>query len=127
MNEAIRSRIEERLRAKKMTQRDLAENLNVTDVTVSRWLNGERDPSIETLNKIAKVLDTSASYFFIDNSRQNEDKMPEEKSGSVNWGAILAGTALTATAVIGIVALAKAMGKLNEKDTEQIEDILNRK
>ncbi|WP_296091486.1 helix-turn-helix transcriptional regulator [uncultured Treponema sp.] len=127
MNEAIRSRIEERLRAKKMTQRDLAENLNVTEVTVSRWLNGERDPSIETLNKIAKALDTSASYFFIDNSRQNEDKMPEEKSGSVNWGAILAGTALTATAVIGIVALAKAMGKLNEKDTEQIEDILNRK
>lgn len=127
MNEAIRSRIEERLRAKKMTQRDLAEKLDVTEVTVSRWLNGERDPSIETLNKIAKVLDTSASYFFIDNSRQNEDKMPEEKSGSVNWGAILAGTALTATAVIGIVALAKAMGKLNEKDTEQIEDILSRK
>ena len=127
MNEAIRSRIEERLRAKKMTQRDLAEKLDVTEVTVSRWLNGERDPSIETLNKIAKALDTSASYFFIDNSRQNEDKMPEEKSGSVNWGAILAGTALTATAVIGIVALAKAMGKLNEKDTEQIEDILNRK
>lgn len=96
-------------------------------LTVSRWLNGERDPSIETLNKIAKALDTSASYFFIDDSRQNENKMPEEKSDSVNWGAILAGTALTATAVIGIVALAKAMGKLNEKDTEQIEDILNRK
>lgn len=127
MNEAIRSKIEESLRAKKMAQRDLAKKLNVTEVTVSRWLNGERDPSIETLNKIAKALDTSASYFFIDDSRQNENKMPEEKSDSVNWGAILAGTALTATAVIGIVALAKAMGKLNEKDTEQIEDILNRK
>ena len=37
-----------------------------------------------------------------------------------------AGTALTATAVIGIVALAKAMGKISDKDKEQIEDILNR-
>ena len=49
-----------------------------------------------------------------------------KKNDSVNWGAILAGAALTATAVIEIVALAKAMGKLSDKDKEQIEDILNR-
>ena len=52
--------------------------------------------------------------------------MQDKNSNGVNWGAILAGTALTATAVIGIVALAKAMGKISDKDKEQIEDILNR-
>lgn len=44
----------------------------------------------------------------------------------MDLGAILAGTALTATAVIGIVALAKAMGKLSEKDKDHIQDILSR-
>ena len=56
----------------------------------------------------------------------NVKTMQDKNSNGVNWGAILAGTALTATAVIGIVALAKAMGKISDKDKEQIEDILNR-
>ena len=46
MNESVRNRIEMQLRLKKMSQKDLAERLGVTEVTVSRWLNGERDPSI---------------------------------------------------------------------------------
>ena len=41
----------------------------------------------------------------------------------VNWGAILAGTALTATAVIALVALAKAMGKLNESDKDSFSRV----
>ena len=128
MNESVRSRIEERLRALGMTQRDLAARLGVSEVTVSRWLSGERNPSIETLSKIADALGTDTSYFFTSDSRAEEKKPePEEKKGdSVNLGAILAGTALSASAVIGIVALAKFMGKLSDKDTEQIKDILNR-
>lgn len=128
MNESVRSRIEERLRALGMTQRDFAARLGVSEVTVSRWLSGERNPSIETFSKIADALRTDTSYLFASDSRAEEKKPePEEKKGdSVNWGAILAGTALSATAVIGIVALAKAMGKLSDKDEEQIKDILNR-
>lgn len=126
MNESIRSRIEMQLKRKGMTQKDLATRLNVTEVTVSRWLSGERDPSIETLNKIAEELGTTTSYFFVTDNWQNENKPAEKKSDSVNWGGILTGAALTATAVIGIVALAKAMGKIDDKDKQQIEDILNR-
>ncbi|MCR4735286.1 MAG: helix-turn-helix domain-containing protein [Treponema sp.] len=126
MNESVRSKIEMLLRAKKMSQRDLAEKLGVTEVTVSRWLNGERDPSIETLNKIAQALDTTTSDLFTNNSLVNKSAVKEEKSESSGWGSLLAGTALTATAVIAIVALAKALGKIDDKDKEQIEDILNR-
>lgn len=126
MNESVINRIEGLLKTKKMSQKDLAEKLDVTEVTVSRWLSGERDPSIETLNKIAEVLDTTTSYFFINDDLLYEKKTTEEKTDSINWGAILAGTALTATAVIAIVALAKATGKLNDKDKEEIEHILNR-
>ena len=126
MDESIRKRIDEKLKSKNMTQRDLAIKLDVTEVTVSRWLSGERDPSIETLHRIADALDTPTSYFFINDNWIDEHKNVEEKNESINWGKILAGTALTATAVIGIVALAKAMGKIDEKDKEQIENILNR-
>lgn len=126
MNKSVINRIEMQLKRKNMSQRDLAKKLGVSEVTVSRWLSGDRDPSIDTLNKIAEALDTTASYFFITDDWHTEKKAEEGKTDSVNWGTILAGTALTATTVIGIVALAKAMGKLNDKDKEQIEDILNR-
>ena len=126
MKESVRNRIEERLKAMKMSQRDLAEKLNVSEVTVSRWLSGERNPSLETMNSIASALDTTPAYLLSENAELPQENKPEQKSGDVNLGAILAETALTATAVIGIVALAKALGKLTDKDKEQIEDILER-
>lgn len=127
MDRNVISRINMQLKLKNMTQKDLAEKLDVSEVTVCRWLSGDRDPSIETLNKIAEALGTTTSYFFIKDDWNNEKKPEDEKPGSIDWGKILAGTALTATAVIAIVALAKAMGTINDKDKEQIEDILNRK
>ncbi|MBP5175331.1 MAG: helix-turn-helix domain-containing protein, partial [Treponema sp.] len=115
------------LKEKGMTQRQLAEKLGVSEVTVSRWMtdgaNG-RNPSVQTLQKIADVLETTPNYLM--GTELQENKTSTSSGDSVNWGAILAGTALTATAVIGLVALAKAMGKLNESDKEQIENILNR-
>lgn len=108
MNELVRNRIEMLLKLKKMSQKNLAEKLGVTEVTVSRWLGGERDPSIETLNKIAEALGTTTSYFFITDDWLDEKKPVEEKKNdSINLGGILAGAAFSATAVIGIVALAK--------------------
>ena len=126
MKESVRNRIEERLKAMKMSQRDLAEKLKVSEVTVSRWLSGERNPSLDTMNSIASALDTTPAYLLSENAELPQENKPEQKSGDVNLGAILAETALTATAVIGIVALAKALGKLTDKDKEQIEDILER-
>lgn len=43
----------------KLTRKELAEEIGVTDVTISRYENGKRDPSSETLYKIAKVLNVS--------------------------------------------------------------------
>lgn len=123
MDANFRSRMEALLREKGMTQRELAARLGVSEVTVSRWMtsgvNG-RSPNVQTLQKIADILETTP-----------DDLLGRSKSGgdmgdTVSLGTILAGTALTATAVIGIVALAKAMGKLTDKDKAQIEDILNR-
>ncbi|MGN0723758.1 MAG: helix-turn-helix transcriptional regulator [Treponema sp.] len=128
MNENFKNRMETLLKSKGMTQRELASKLGVSEVTVSRWMtdgaNG-RNPSIQTLQKIAEILETTTDSL-LGQEGSDVKTMQDKNSNGLNWGAILAGTALTATAVIGIVALAKAMGKISDKDKEQIEDILNR-
>lgn len=49
-----------------MTQKQLAERLNVTDRSVSRWECGVNLPDIVTLKTIAKVLDVPITYFYED-------------------------------------------------------------
>lgn len=120
MNESVRNRIEMQLRLKKMSQKDLAEKLGVTEVTVSRWLNGERDPSIETLNRIAEVLDTTTSHFFITDDWQTEKNPAEEKNG------ISTGLKVTFGVILGLVIAAVAAGLLSKDEKEQLVDILKK-
>ena len=120
MNESVRNRIEMQLRLKKMNQKDLAEKLGVTEVTVSRWLSGERDPSIETLNRIAEALDTTTSYFFITDDWQTEKKPAEEKNG------ISTGLKVTFGVILGLVIAAVAAGLLSKDEKEKLVDILKK-
>ena len=127
MDENFKNRVEILLKLKGITQRQFAEKLGVSEVTVSRWLtlgaNG-RNPSVPTVQKISEVLATTPDYLL--GKEKKEKKTSATSDDGVNLGELLAGTPLTATAVIAIVALAKAMGKLNENDKKQIETILNR-
>lgn len=43
-----------------VTQKELAEHLQVYPKDISRWENGERTPSAITLGKICRVLKASA-------------------------------------------------------------------
>ena len=49
-----------------MTQKDLADKLNVTDKTVSRWENGTTLPDVEMLKTIAEVLELDIMDFYKD-------------------------------------------------------------
>lgn len=51
--------IAEKRKSINMTQKDLAEKLNITDKAVSRWETGKSYPDIEMLEKLAKVFDVS--------------------------------------------------------------------
>jgi len=46
-----------------LTQMDLAEKINAKQKSISRYENGISLPSLETLVKIAKVLQKSAAHF----------------------------------------------------------------
>ena len=50
-----------------LTQNDLAEKLNYSDNTISRWEHGEITPSIETLEQIAKIYDVSLESLLKEN------------------------------------------------------------
>ena len=49
-----------RLRAEKgMTQKEIADRLFVTAQAVSRWENGEVEPSLNTITELAKIFEVS--------------------------------------------------------------------
>lgn len=49
-------KIDEVLRRKNMLQKDLAQKLGVSKVTVSYWCNNQATPSLNTLGEIAGIL-----------------------------------------------------------------------
>ena len=49
---------------KKMTQSDLAQKMNVTDKAVSKWERGISLPDVETISKLADVLEVSVEELF---------------------------------------------------------------
>lgn len=50
------NRISEVLKGKEMKNNDLVNHLKVKKETVSRWVNNKQQPTLNTLNDIAKFL-----------------------------------------------------------------------
>jgi transcriptional regulator with XRE-family HTH domain len=45
-----------------INQRELAEKTGISEVTISRYINGQRIPTVENLVRIAKVFNVSTDY-----------------------------------------------------------------
>ncbi len=60
---------------KNLKQEDFAKKIGVNQSHVSNWITGKRNPSIKTLNKIAKTLDVPISSL-IENIEKNNLKFP---------------------------------------------------
>ncbi len=123
MNENFRNRVEELIRSRGMTHREFASRLGVSEVTVSRWLSGERSPSRDNLENIAKVLDVPLSYFFIDSGQVfgNEEERKEEKKSGPG-----AGLVITFSLILGLVIAAVAAGILSKDQKDEIIDALKK-
>lgn len=65
---------------KDLTQKQLADLLNVTFQTVSKWENDVNEPSFSTLKDIAKALDCSVGYLFGEETKQitNIEDLPDD-------------------------------------------------
>ncbi len=61
-------RVRQGLKAKGYIYKDLASVLNVTEGAVSHYLNGAREPSINQVREMAKMLDLSLSELLGDDA-----------------------------------------------------------
>lgn len=64
---------------KGMTQKELASKLNVSDKAVSRWETGKNYPDIETLKKLAELLDITINDLLKGNLKLTKKKSPYKK------------------------------------------------
>ncbi len=55
-------KIKELRTQRKISQKQLAEHLNVTQVQISKYELGKNEPDLETLSKIAKYFNVSIDY-----------------------------------------------------------------
>ena len=57
---------------KNLTQKDLADQLNVSFQTVSKWENDENEPDIYTLKELSKIFNCSLDWL-LSNEEENKD------------------------------------------------------
>ena len=83
---------------KNISQVELAEKLNVTRQAVSNWERGKTQPDIDTLHKIADILEISIEELIYGNKRTNNvvhnhihnTNVTKSVGESVGFGAVLA-------------------------------------
>ncbi len=62
MKKKLGDRILEALKNNKMTQRELATRVGLTEAVISRYISGEREPKPEVLANIATALHTTSDF-----------------------------------------------------------------
>ena len=58
----VGDRIQEQLEKMNLTQKELAEKVNVQEATISRYVNNERQPRSDILSRIASILNVTSDY-----------------------------------------------------------------
>ncbi|MBR6073522.1 MAG: helix-turn-helix transcriptional regulator [Bacilli bacterium] len=62
MNEKFKERLKELLEREGLTQKDLAEDVGITEAALSRYMKGNRIPNGENLCNMATALRTTTDY-----------------------------------------------------------------
>ena len=84
-----------------LTQTSLAEKLNYTDKSVSKWEHGDTTPPIEVLKKLADLYGVTLDYLVTENPDETYDKRYNVKSNKLNKLIIT----LLAVSLIWLVAI----------------------
>lgn len=66
---AVVLRLHEVLKERGLLQKELAEKLGVSKVTVNYWCKNQTTPSLETLGQIAKILKVKISDLIEENNK----------------------------------------------------------
>ena len=95
-----------------MTQNDLAEKMNVTDKAVSKWERNLSCPDVNSIPKLAEILDTTVEEL-INTQSKKENKKIDEIVNIVLIGIGLAmGICIIVTSVLKQIDINNAMTML---------------
>lgn len=78
VKDTVRNNIKIYRKLKKMTQKDLAEALEVTHSSVSSWELGKNAIDMDMLNRICKVLGISTTEVYAENNSYENIELDEE-------------------------------------------------
>lgn len=85
----------------KMTQAELAEKLNYTDKSVSKWENGDAMPPVDTLKNLADLYGVTLDYLVTENPDEGfRDNIYSAKENNLNKLIIT----LLATSLVWLIA-----------------------
>ena len=69
--ELIQKRLIEAIKQSGISQKEIAENLNVTIAAVSHIFNGDNLPALDTFAKLCKILDVDTNYILCQDDEYN--------------------------------------------------------
>ncbi|WP_329380724.1 helix-turn-helix transcriptional regulator [Anaerofustis butyriciformans] len=75
MNKEFGQRLLTLLQKQNMTQKQLADRINTTEATLSRYISGAREPKADMLANIATALHTTSDYLL--GIEQNDFDFPK--------------------------------------------------
>lgn len=106
MKQTMGEKIAELRKAKNMTQKDLAEQMNVTDKAVSKWERNLACPDINSVPRLAEVLGISVDELL--------QVSKEQKQGKPEWENLLEIALRAVPLAMGVaVVVTSALGTLN--------------
>lgn len=62
MNEKFKKRLKEEIKLSGMTTQELADSIGVTNPMITQYYTTDKNPSLETFEKLCRALDVSADY-----------------------------------------------------------------
>lgn len=100
LEKIVANNLAELRKSKKMTQLELAQKINYSDKSVSKWERGDSLPDLKTLCQMADLFEVTLDYFTTENAAAEIDvfSAPKERRGyrtvisllaiAVIWGII---------------------------------------
>lgn len=79
------NRIRDLRSARGMQQADLAKELSVSRVSISRYETGERDPDIETILRLCDIFGCTSDYLLGRSPVPSPDLDPQEEAMILAW------------------------------------------
>ena len=102
-NKSIGEMISSLRKEKGMTQNDLAEKMNVTDKAVSKWERNLSCPDINSISKLANILETTVEELLNAQIKKEKNKIDEIVNIALIGIGLALGICTIVTSILGQV------------------------